>query len=84
MDYRETFVQRALGTLRGYKGSISPEVLRIMRDVDLGKPSQLLTNYEYNLLQDLAERIETRHRITQIQRNSHRNAAKLAVDEMIV
>lgn len=75
MNYRETFVNRALDVLKSYKGSLPPEVRSIVHDIGVVKDAHTLTTAEFNALQDAAERIDTQQRINQVQKTIRRSSA---------
>ena len=81
MDYRETFVNRALDILKSQKGGLPPEVRNIVKELDAQKDAHSLSTEEFNLLQDAAERIDTQIRINKVQKTIRRSSASKVVSE---
>jgi hypothetical protein len=73
MDYRRTFVSRALELIQSYKGPVSYDVRNIVRELSAMREPRSLSTDEFNLLQDAADRIDTQIKINKVQRSMRRN-----------
>ena len=63
MNYRETFILRAVELLKAYKGHLPPDVRNIVTGLSADRKPNSLTSEEFNALQEIAERIETAQRL---------------------
>ena len=84
MNYRETFILRAMELLKAYKGHLPPDVRNIVTGLSGDRKPNSLTSDEFNALQEIAERIETAQRLSKVARSGRRavveTSATLLVD----
>mgnify|MGYP001565601166 CR=1 FL=1 len=67
MNYREAFVSRAVELINSYRGNVPSEVKEIIKELGISKTPETLSREEFNLLQDVAEKIDTQIRINNVQ-----------------
>jgi hypothetical protein len=72
MDYRETYVNRALDLIRSYRGYIPYEVRILVGKLDREKDPHSLTSAEFNMLQETADRIDTQIKTSKVQNSMRR------------
>ncbi|HLX11320.1 MAG TPA: hypothetical protein VKS81_00775 [Bacteroidota bacterium] len=82
MDYREAFVSRALELIKSYKGSVPTEVKSVIRVLGTEKDPHTLTSAEFNILQEVADRIDTQAKLNKVQKTIRRGAPQNGSGEM--
>jgi len=83
MNYRETFILRAMELLKSYKGHLPPDIRNIVQSLSGDRQPGTLTSEEFNALQEVAERIETAQRLSKVQRSGRRAVVETSASLLI-